>query len=174
MFFALNFPQHNVVYAQGENTEMLIFKTENMVVDKTEEFTITPTKMTNDSEIQIEEKTQIENTIKTMYVYATAYNSLENQTDSSPCVTANGYNLCESDIEDTIAANFLPFGTKIRIPDYFGDRVFVVRDRMNVRYENRIDVWMKEYIDARKFGKRYLKIEILENTENALLATNIK
>ena len=100
--------------------------------------------------------------IRTGYYTASAYNSLAAQTDSSPCITANGFNLCEHGIEDSIAANFLKFGTKVKIPEMFGDQVFVVRDRMNKKYNNRIDVWMKEKQDAKNFGVRVVKIEVLE------------
>ncbi len=92
----------------------------------------------------------------------TAYNSEAGQTDNSPCVTANGFNVCEHGVEDTVAANFLPFGSKVRIPDLFGDRVFVVRDRMNPRHKNRLDVWMINYNDAKQFGVKTAKIEVLE------------
>lgn len=96
------------------------------------------------------------------YTTLTAYNSHPAQTDSTPCITANGFNLCKHGVEDTIAANFLKFGTKIKIPEIFGDKIFVVRDRMNKRYTNRVDIWMKNYGDAISFGKRLAKIEILE------------
>jgi 3D (Asp-Asp-Asp) domain-containing protein len=95
-------------------------------------------------------------------VTLTAYNSETGQTDNSPCITANGFNVCKNGIEDTIAANFLPFGTKVKIPALFGDRVFVVRDRMNKRFSNRVDVWMIERSDAIKFGVKVAKIEVLE------------
>ena len=91
----------------------------------------------------------------------TAYNSDPRQTDDTPCITANGFDVCAHGIEDTVAANFLPFNTKIKIPELFGDRVFVVRDRMNARFTNRVDVWMLDYNDARRFGVKYAKIEIL-------------
>jgi len=91
----------------------------------------------------------------------TAYNSEAGQCDDSPCITANGFNVCEHGVEDTIAANFLKFGTKVRIPELFGDRVFVVRDRMNTRFSNRVDIWMVEKQDAREFGVKLAKIEIL-------------
>ncbi|MCK5320383.1 3D domain-containing protein [Candidatus Parcubacteria bacterium] len=92
----------------------------------------------------------------------TAYNSEVAQCDDSPCITANGFNVCKHNTEDTVAANFLKFGTKIRIPEMFGDRVFVVRDRMNRRYTDRVDIWMKEKPSAVQFGIRYMKIEVLE------------
>jgi 3D (Asp-Asp-Asp) domain-containing protein len=91
----------------------------------------------------------------------TAYNSEVGQCDDSPCITANGFNVCEHGIEDTIAANFLKFGTKVRIPELFGDRVFIVRDRMNGRFSDRVDVWMVNKQDARNFGVKFAKIEVL-------------
>ena len=92
----------------------------------------------------------------------TAYNSEAGQTDNSPCITANGFNVCENGVEDTIAANFLPFGAKVKIPGLFGNRVFIVRDRMNKRFSNRVDVWMQEKPDAIKFGVKVAKIEVLK------------
>lgn len=96
-------------------------------------------------------------------VSLTAYNSEVGQTDGDPCTTANGFNVCSHGKEDTVAANFLPFGTKIMIPDLFGDRVFVVRDRMNKRFSNKVDVWMLKRSDALKFGVRQSRIIVLEN-----------
>ncbi|MFH1233440.1 MAG: hypothetical protein V1649_02190 [Patescibacteria group bacterium] len=99
---------------------------------------------------------------RSSYHIITAYNSEVGQCDDSPCVTANGFNLCEHGIEDSIASNFLPFGAKVRLSELFGDRVFVVRDRMNTRFSNRIDVWMIDKAQAKHFGVKYVKVEILE------------
>jgi 3D (Asp-Asp-Asp) domain-containing protein len=96
------------------------------------------------------------------YHSMTAYTSEAAQTDASPCTTANGFNVCNHGVEDTVAANFLPFGAKVKIPDLFGDRVFIVRDRMNSRYSERVDVWMKEKPDAMKFGVRTARIVVLK------------
>jgi 3D (Asp-Asp-Asp) domain-containing protein len=96
------------------------------------------------------------------YHAITAYTSEVGQCDGSPCITANGFNLCEHGMEDSIAANWLKFGTKVRIPDLYGDHVFVVRDRMNARYASRVDIWMKDKQEAKKFGIKVVKIEILE------------
>lgn len=88
----------------------------------------------------------------------TAYSSTVDQTNSEPFITASG-----SWVEDGIvAANFLPFNTKIRIPKYFGDKVFVVKDRMNRRYDNRVDIWFPSRNQATNFGITYTEIEILE------------
>lgn len=96
--------------------------------------------------------------VRTLRVSSTAYNSLPNQTDSTPFITASG----KRTRDGIVAANFLPFGTKIRIPEVFGDKVFVVEDRMNKRYKNRVDVWMASYDAAIKYGVRTVTIEVLE------------
>ncbi len=94
----------------------------------------------------------------TKYVTITAYSSTVDQCDSTPFITANGTRVHSG----TIAANFLKFGTKVRIPEYFGNKIFTVEDRTHPRYGNRVDVWMKTRSDALNFGIRKLKIEVLK------------
>lgn len=97
--------------------------------------------------------------VRVMKVSATAYSSTPGQTDSSPFITASGQHVRDG----IIAANFLPFGTRVRIPDYFGDKEFVVTDRMAPRFESRIDVWFPEYHQAKQFGvKRSVRLEVLD------------
>lgn len=103
--------------------------------------------------------------LRTHTVIATAYSSSVDQTDDTPCITANGYDVCKSGKEDVIAANFLRFGTKVRIPDLYGDKVFTVQDRMNPRYSARIDLWKTSRNRAISFGKRLIKIEVIENVQ---------
>jgi len=99
----------------------------------------------------------------TLNVWITAYNSHVSQTDSSPCITASGFNVCENNQENIIATNFLylPFGTKVRLPELFGNRIFIVEDRMNSRYGNIMDIWMKDFTQAKAFGRKYTQVEIL-------------
>lgn len=93
----------------------------------------------------------------------TAYNSDIGQTDDSPCITANGFNLCKHGQEDTVAINGMKMGTKVRFPGLYGNKVFVVRDRMNARYNSsRVDVWMLSKADAKNFGVKATKMEVLE------------
>jgi 3D (Asp-Asp-Asp) domain-containing protein len=95
--------------------------------------------------------------VRTIMVPMSAYDSEVGQTDGSPFTTADG-----SQVRDGIvAANFLPIGTRIRIPDYFGDKVFEVHDRMNARYAYKVDIWMLKKADALKWGVRNVKIEVL-------------
>ncbi len=99
-----------------------------------------------------------------LIVVATAYSSSVEETDSDPCTTANGFNVCKNNIENVIAANFLPFGTRVRIPELYGDRTFTVHDRMYSRYGNgRIDVWLKTKQSARQFGVKRIKMEVVED-----------
>ncbi|MBP9762778.1 3D domain-containing protein [Patescibacteria group bacterium] len=103
-------------------------------------------------------------TLKTYSISVTGYNSEEGQTDSTPFTTADGSTVGDG----IIAANFLPFNTKVRFPELFGDRVFEVHDRMNPRYNLRADVWMANKSDALKFGvKRNIKIEVIEWGNNS-------
>jgi len=87
----------------------------------------------------------------------TAYSSTPDQTDATPFITANGTYVHDG----IIAANWLKFGTRVRIPEYFGDKVFIVADRMNPRFDDRADIWMADRQSAMNFGLRRLTIEVL-------------
>ena len=90
-------------------------------------------------------------------VSATGYSSTPEQTDHTPFITASGIHVRDG----VIAANFLPFGTIIKIPELFGDKTFVVEDRMHNRYWFNIDIWFPEKNLAKEFGIKVIKIEIL-------------
>jgi len=92
-----------------------------------------------------------------MTVTVTAYSSTEDQTDDSPFTTASNKQVTDG----IVAANFLPFGTKLQIPKLFGDKVFVVEDRMHNRFGDRVDIWFADRDTATKFGKRTADIVIL-------------
>lgn len=89
----------------------------------------------------------------------TAYSSTIDQTDSDPFTTASGTTVHHG----TLAYNFLPFGTKVRLPDAFGDTVFVVEDRMSARHGRyRADIWMPTRQAAKEWGRRTQTLEILD------------
>lgn len=94
---------------------------------------------------------------QTMIISVTAYNSLPEQTDDTPFITASNTHVHDG----TIAANFLPFGTLVRIPKLYGDKIFIVEDRMHSKYYYHVDIWMEEYQEAVDFGLKALKIEVL-------------
>lgn len=91
-----------------------------------------------------------------MKVVVTGYTSRVSETDNDPFVTASGH-LVEDGV---IAANFLPFGTKVRIPELFGDKVFVARDRMAPKYNNRVDIWFNDTKEAFELGVQNTTIEV--------------
>jgi 3D (Asp-Asp-Asp) domain-containing protein len=94
---------------------------------------------------------------KTMVMTVTAYSSEVGQTDSTPFITAFGTHVRDG----IVATNCLPKGALVRFPEAFGDKEFVVEDRMNSRYYYRMDIWMAETQDAINFGAKTLKVEIL-------------
>lgn len=90
-------------------------------------------------------------------IVVTSYNSEPGQTDSTPFITAFGTQVRDG----IVATNYLPKGTKVRFPDLFGSKVFVVEDRMNIRYYKRMDIWSADKEFSKHFGARYLRMEIL-------------
>jgi 3D (Asp-Asp-Asp) domain-containing protein len=95
----------------------------------------------------------------TMVVPSSAYTSRPEETDDTPFLTAS-----QTQVRfGVLAANFLPFGTRVKIPDLYGDKIFVVEDRMNKRYNKKIDIWMEDIKDARAHGVRNIKIEVYPN-----------
>lgn len=92
------------------------------------------------------------------FMHVTAYSSSADETDSTPFITASGTRTRDG----VVASNILPFGTRVRIPKLFGDKIFVVEDRMNSRFTDRVDLWMPSKWEALNFGKREAEIEIVE------------
>lgn len=89
----------------------------------------------------------------------TAYSSSLWETDDDPNITASG-TLVRSGV---VANNLLPFDTKVRIPKLYGDRIFIVEDRMNSRKDSyQLDIWFPSYWEAKKFGVKTLNVEILD------------
>jgi len=99
-------------------------------------------------------------TQKIIEVVVTAYSSSPWETDDSPYVTAAGTWVREG----IVANNKYPFGTEIRIPEIYGEKVFVVEDRMSWKKgEYHIDIWFPSYWEALNFGTKKTYIEILES-----------
>ncbi len=110
---------------------------------------VVPTELTGELTVRPE---------RIMKVTITSYNSVPGQTDDSPFITADGSHVRDG----IIAANFLKFGTKVRIPELFGDKVFEVHDRMNKRFSDRVDIWMADVPASKQFGIRHnVTIEVL-------------
>lgn len=98
--------------------------------------------------------------VRKVSAVVTAYSSTPWETDGNPYITASGAWVKEG----IVANNMLAFGTKVRIPEVFGDKVFVVQDRMHQRKGNyHVDVWFSSYQEALDFGAKITYIEILDS-----------
>lgn len=105
------------------------------------------------------------NPYKKIKVVVTGYSSTPEETDDTPFITASG-KVVE---EGVVAANFLEFGTKIRFPELFGEKIFIVEDRMHQRFnEGRIDIWFSTKEEAKNFGVKETIIEIIEEPSSTL------
>ncbi|MGB9681344.1 MAG: hypothetical protein ACPLXL_02265 [Minisyncoccia bacterium] len=94
----------------------------------------------------------------TMIVLVTGYSSTPEETDNDPFITASGKFVRDG----IIAANFLPFGTKVRLPLLYPDKIFVVEDRMHSRFsKNRVDIWFPSKEMAITFGVKETIMEII-------------
>jgi 3D (Asp-Asp-Asp) domain-containing protein len=97
--------------------------------------------------------------VKTLPVVVTAYSSTPGQTDDTPFITASGSTVRKG----IVANNLLPFGTKIRMPEIYGEVILTVEDRMSRKKSNyHIDVWFSDYHQALAFGAKNTHIEVLE------------
>jgi len=89
----------------------------------------------------------------------TAYSSTPEQTDQDPFITASGDRVRNG----IVANNLLPFGTRIKIPALYGDRIFVVKDRMHwSKGYKHLDIWFPSKIEALNFGAKRAYIEVIE------------
>lgn len=98
---------------------------------------------------------------KTMQVTATAYNSLAYQTSSNPHITAFGDSLKPGLNYIAVSRDLLNKGlthnTLVKIEGF--EEIFLVKDKMNRRWRNRIDIYMGTDVKAaRAWGKRKVSI----------------
>jgi 3D (Asp-Asp-Asp) domain-containing protein len=98
-----------------------------------------------------------------MNVTATGYSSTPEETDDTPFITASGIDVRVYE-HNVIAANFLKFGTRVKIPELFGNKEFYNGQPI-------IDVWFPHKRTALAFGKRTVTIVILSSPDEVALAT---
>ena len=102
-------------------------------------------------------------------VIATAYNSLAYQTSSQPNITAFGDSLkpgmkCIAVSRDLLALG-LKHNTLVTIEGLEG--LYLVKDKMNRRWKNRIDIYMDNDVKAAKeWGRKKLTISYRLEVEN--------
>jgi 3D (Asp-Asp-Asp) domain-containing protein len=109
---------------------------------------------------------------------ATAYNSLVEQTNDQPFITATGARTRWGIIavsRDMLGVD-LPYGSLVRLTDLgtfahgrgagayqslLDNHLFVVEDTMHPRKTQQIDVWFEEYADAVRWGVRRLQVDVV-------------
>ncbi|MEL6917818.1 MAG: hypothetical protein AAFO99_08815 [Bacteroidota bacterium] len=112
---------------------------------------------------------------KPLEVTVTAYNSLSSQTDSSPNLAAWGDTLkpgmkCIAVSRDLITLG-LTHNTMIKIDTFPG--VYLVKDKMNRRWRNRIDIYMGEDRQkAKQWGRKKLVIRYAVKKDSTTTETD--
>ncbi|WP_308992808.1 hypothetical protein QLS71_015905 [Mariniflexile litorale] len=94
-------------------------------------------------------------------VTASAYNSLKNQTDSNPHITAFGDSLKPGLNYIAVSRDLYRKGLKRDTPVKINgfDSIFFVKDKMHSRWKNKIDIYMGVDVKAaRKWGKKKVSI----------------
>lgn len=94
-------------------------------------------------------------------VTVTAYNPHADQTDEDPLIAASMRKVRSGTIavsRDLFNQGWV-FGRKVRIE---GLGIFEINDLMNKRYTRRIDIFMWDEGDAKRFGKKHTKAALLE------------
>lgn len=100
--------------------------------------------------------------IDEFYATVTAYNTVPEQTDNSPCIAAKGDNICgRTDI--VACSRRYSIGSRFIIN---GD-IYTCLDRLAMKYDNRIDIsYDKDIRGAREFGRQYLKVKQIKEPSN--------
>jgi 3D (Asp-Asp-Asp) domain-containing protein len=100
----------------------------------------------------------------------TAYASVPDETDDTPFITANGTFVHDG----VVASNILPFETRIQIPELFGNKVFIVEDRMSQRIKNTIDIWMPSVAKAKYFGVTHTSVVVMDSSSSSVITADAK
>ncbi|MDG5491975.1 3D domain-containing protein [Psychroserpens sp. SPM9] len=105
-------------------------------------------------------------------VTATAYNSLAYQTNSNPHITAFGDSLKPGLRYIAVSRDLLKQGlehnTLVKVEGLEG--TYLVKDKMNRRWRNRIDIYMGTDVNAAKqWGRRKVNISYRVEIENDTL-----
>ncbi len=110
--------------------------------------------------------------LKKMEVTATAYNSLAYQTNSNPHITAFGDSLIPGlryiAVSRDLLDSGLVYNTQVKIKGF--DSLFTVKDKMNRRYRNHIDIYMGIDVKAAiKWGRKKVIIQYCIAPKDTLL-----
>ncbi|MFD2917719.1 3D domain-containing protein [Psychroserpens luteus] len=111
---------------------------------------------------------------KKIKVTATAFNSLAYQTSSNPHITAFGDSLKPGlkyiAVSRDLLKNGLEHNTLVKVEGL--DGTYLVKDKMNSRFRNKIDIYMGTDVKAaKKWGRRKVNISYRVELEKDSIAT---
>lgn len=89
----------------------------------------------------------------------TSYNAVKWQTDSTPCISASGRNVCLYPEQVIACPARLPFGTKVEIDN----KIYVCEDRMASRFRYQgwyFDILMEDIKSAKNWGRQVREVII--------------
>ena len=100
-------------------------------------------------------------------VTATAYTSTHRQTDSSPCISATNKNICKLHSKGVriiaVSRNLERLGYRMGKHVLIRGKRYLITDRMNKRFTNRIDFYMgRNHRAAMKWGIRKVNIKLID------------
>jgi 3D (Asp-Asp-Asp) domain-containing protein len=97
---------------------------------------------------------------ETVTATVTGFNTVEAQTDNTPCVSASGDNICGR--RDVVACpSRVPLGTWVEI----NERRYECLDRTASKYDGRFDISFDKDVEAAlNWGRRDVKVTILEGS----------
>ena len=93
--------------------------------------------------------------VEEQWCNVSAYTSAKDECGKDDGITAS---MTKATAGRTIAADHLPFGTKVMINNH----IYIVEDRFGGGYTDRIDIFMNTKKEAFKFGRQQIKIKILK------------
>lgn len=112
----------------------------------------------NEVSLTLPQIADVDEVKKTFFSQVTVYHSLPHETSGDPFITALGTRTRDG----VLASNCLAFGTRVRLPELFGERVFVVEDRLAAGKTCFVlDVWREYNPNNPSFGAPVTKVEIL-------------
>lgn len=100
----------------------------------------------------------------TMCVTATAYNSVDYQTEGNPRLTAWGDTLRPGMNAIAVSRDLIDLGldhnAKVKLEGF--DSIFLVKDKMHYRWRQRIDIYMGNDVKmAREFGRKRINLSYI-------------
>ncbi len=113
--------------------------------------------------------------LKKFEVTASAYNSLAYQTSSNPSITAFGDSLYPGLRYIAVSRDLIDSGlvhnTKVKLQGF--DSLYTVKDKMNKRWQKRIDIYMgKDIKKAKAWGRQQLTIEYCIPLTDSVITQN--